>query len=269
MTHSLLRMAHSFVGVSLIAFGIQQFITGHIIVGRPPAWPSFIPGELIVAYVVGAWLIFNGIAILINKKIQSLIPTALFILIYCASRNLYNVLSETDIGISLTSFGKGIAIASGLFLITTTSRHEFGSQQLYKPMDNFCVLISLYCLEFFLVVSGIQHFLFADFVTFLVPSWIPFPLFWTYAAGIALALTGLSLITGIKRQPVAQLGAIMIFTWVIVLHIPRVMQDVNNMNEWTAVFEALTFSSILFIIANASSVASVLNVHKRYEFANK
>jgi uncharacterized membrane protein len=265
MTQQVPRIAHKLFGVSIIAFGIQQCITGQLVAGRPPAWPSVMPGELVIAYVLGVWLIFNGITILINKKIKSLIPTALFILVYCASRNLYTVLSETDIGASLTNFGKGITIAGGLVLITKTSTHEFNNQQRHNPIDYLYVVICLYALEFFLVMSGIQHFLFADFVAFLIPSWIPFPLFWTYASGAALVITGLSLIMGIRRQLVTQLGAMMILTWIIVLHIPRVVQDLSNHNEWTSVFEAIAFSSLLFIIANTPAIESILSMHKQYD----
>jgi uncharacterized membrane protein len=260
MTGLSFRNACKLIGISLIAFGIQQCITGQLIAGRPPAWPSGMPGELIVSYITGVWLLFNGIAILINKKVKSLIPTAMFILLYCAAQNLFLVLWNSDIGASLTNFGKGITLASGLLFITVTYTNEFNREQVSKPIDNFLVLFCFYCLGLFLVVSGIQHFIFADFVKFLIPSWIPFPVFWTYAAGMALSLTGLSLITGFKRKLFSQWGSLMIFSWVIILHVPRAFQDVSNQNEWTAVFEALTFSSLLFMISQRAALASTQNV---------
>jgi uncharacterized membrane protein len=269
MTQPILRIAHKLFGISFIAFGILQFITQQVIVGRPPAWPASLPGEYIVAYIVGAWLIFNGVTILLDKKVKTYIPTALFILLYCASRNLYGVLWNSDIGISLTCFGKSITLASGLLLVTFTAAHEFNFERTFKPMDNLLVTMSIYCLSFFLFASGIQHFIFSEFVKFLIPAWIPLPMFCVYASGIALALTGFCLAIGLKRELVAQLGSIMIFSWVLILHIPRVFQDTGNISEWTAVFEALAFSSLLFIVGNASSIATVLASNKQYEFVRK
>jgi cytochrome c oxidase assembly factor CtaG len=39
----------------------------------------------------------------------------------------------------------------------------------------------------------------------------------------------------------------MIFTWLLVLHIPRGI-TMNDQNEWTAVLEALAFSGIAFAL---------------------
>jgi uncharacterized membrane protein YphA (DoxX/SURF4 family) len=267
MTTSLLRVAYNLFGISLIAFGIQQWISGQIVIGRPPAWPTFIPAEFIVAYLLGAWLVFNGISIFINRYVWSLTATAWFILVWCAARNLFVVIFNGDIGGSLTNFGKGITLAGGLLLVAATMQYEFGRNESQKPANTFFVVVGLYCIALFLFASGIQHFIYADFVKFLIPAWIPFPVFWTYAAGVALAVAGLTLAIGIKRQLIAQLASIMIFSWVIVLHIPLVLKNINSLNEWTAVFEALAFSSILFIIANASSIAPILNTRRQYEFA--
>jgi hypothetical protein len=47
----------------------------------------------------------------------------------------------------------------------------------------------------------------------------------------------------------------MVFTWVLVLHIPRAI-SMNDRNEWTAVLEALAFSGIAFaLVARAERSA--------------
>ena len=43
-----------------------------------------------------------------------------------------------------------------------------------------------YFLALPMVVFGIQHFLYAEFIVYLVPTWVPGGLFWTYFAGVAL-----------------------------------------------------------------------------------
>ena len=49
-----------------------------------------------------------------------------------------------------------------------------------------------------------------------------------------------------SRLAAALVGA-MIFTWLLVLHIPRGI-TMRNQNEWTAVLEALAFSGIAFAL---------------------
>jgi len=43
----------------------------------------------------------------------------------------------------------------------------------------------------------------------------------------------------------------MIFLWVLMLHIPRALADLHNANETTAVFEALAFAGVSFLIVTS------------------
>jgi uncharacterized membrane protein len=102
-----------------------------------------------------------------------------------------------------------------------------------------------------MVVFGYMHFLYPDFVATLVPNWIPGHLFWTYFAAVALIASGLGILLNIQRRLAALLLGIMLFLWVIMLHIPRavVALPADHGNEWASVFEALAFSGMAFLLA--------------------
>ena len=112
-----------------------------------------------------------------------------------------------------------------------------------------------YFLATTMIVFGIMHFVYADFVSRLVPDWIPGHLFWTWFTGAALFLSGVSIMINIQRRTAALLLGSMILAWFILLHIPRAIADPHsgNGNEWTSVFEALAFSGIAFLIAGKPS----------------
>jgi uncharacterized membrane protein len=95
----------------------------------------------------------------------------------------------------------------------------------------------------FLLVSGVQHYLFTPFVATLVPAWIPNPMFWTYFAGAALIAGGIGLTLAATSRLAATLVGLMVLTWFVVLHVPRALA-MHNQNEWTAVIEALAVSGI-------------------------
>jgi uncharacterized membrane protein YphA (DoxX/SURF4 family) len=116
-----------------------------------------------------------------------------------------------------------------------------------------------------LIAFGIDHFYYTDFVATLVPSWIPGHVFWTYVAGIALIGAGLISMLSIKLRLFGFLTALMLFIWLIVLHIPRAVAAPlgNNGNEITSCCEALAFSGIALVMAfvsekKASIVKTVL-----------
>jgi uncharacterized membrane protein len=146
---------------------------------------------------------------------------------------------------------KLFALAGGAFIISTVYPD--------KKINGMRIIekIGLYGKYFFgimLIIFGIDHFLYTDFVKTLVPTWIPGQLFWTYFAGIALIASGLAIFLNFKPRAISLLLATMLFVWLIVLHIPRaiVAPITDNGNEWTSVFECLAFSgiSILYPYSN-------------------
>ena len=108
----------------------------------------------------------------------------------------------------------------------------------------------------FLVVAGIQHFLWAPFVATLVPSWIPAAAFWTYFTGVALIAGGAGLLFRVSRRMAALAVGAMIFSWVVLLHAPRVFSDPANANELTSLAEALAFGGTAWLLSGRRHPAS-------------
>ena len=108
-----------------------------------------------------------------------------------------------------------------------------------------------------IITFGILHLLYAKDVSTLIPSWIPHPVVWTYLAGIGLMGSGIAIILKIKPGLIATLLGIMIFTWFIILHIPRVIASLvtDLEGEVTSAFLALAYSGIAFVIAGANRKA--------------
>ena len=150
---------------------------------------------------------------------------------------------------------KELALSGGAFVIAGSDLDQRNITQ--KKTYSKWVLVKFILLGriFFsitMIAFGIDHFLYTKFVSTLVPSWIPGPIFWTYFAGIALIGSGLAIIFKIRLKLVGLLLAIMLFIWLIILHIPRAVDDpyIEKGNEVTSVFEALAFCGIALVIAN-------------------
>jgi hypothetical protein len=99
-----------------------------------------------------------------------------------------------------------------------------------------------------MLVFGIQHFVYADFIVHLVPTWIPGRLFWTYFAGAALFGAGLGIIINVLSRLAATLLGLMISIWVVVLLIPRVFQFPGD-SEFINVFDAVYMLSGAYLLS--------------------
>jgi uncharacterized membrane protein len=250
----LVLLGRLFFGLGLIAFGIQQFIYGDFVPGRAPVWPPSMPGRLVWAYLSGVLLILSGTAIVAGKKARvAAILSGTMIFIWAFLRHLPEVFANPH-GIVLTNTGKALVLFGGAFAVAgslpATSGEAGGSTRFINSQSGF-IYLGRICLAIFLILCGVQHFIYAEFVVMLVPAWIPGHLFWTYFSGVALIAGGAGLLLPPTVPAAATLSGLMIFLWVVLLHVPRALAatPVQSRNEWIAVFEALAISGIALVLA--------------------
>jgi uncharacterized membrane protein len=248
-----------FFAISMIAFGVQHFVYLDFVTRifpRPPALLAWAPGRSFLACVVGAFLVVTGAAIILRKGARwaaLLLGAAVlvsFVLIYLPA-----LIANPQLGGLWTSAGKALGLSGGAFLVAGSFTAGIGAPMDWRvavrnALESF-IPFARFFLGTFLILCGVQHFLYAEFVATLVPGWIPGHFFWTYFAGVALIAGGVGLFIGPTARLAAALSGVMIFLWVVLLHIPRAAADLHNANETTAVFEALAFSGTAFLAAVA------------------
>jgi uncharacterized membrane protein len=262
------RTIRIFFAISMIAWGILHFITGQFVGGRAQAWVSALLPMHIVPYVSGLIFVAAGVAILIERGAGKLTAIAgWMVLILAAIPNLILIIQTLDYGGLLTLTNKSLTIGFGALLIAAGFQQEnFSAPDTTRvaPKKNFTTKMASatrFIIGLFLFSSGIQHFLYVDFVKMLVPVWIPGAVFWTYFSAVALILSGFALMSGIKYRVAAWLAGLMIFVWLILLHIPRAVAGRTDYNEWTAVFEALAVSALLLLLTKSAINGAEKNSH--------
>ncbi len=245
------KVGKYFFAIGIMAIGIEHIIFNDFIIGRAPSWPDNLSGQSIWAYVSGFYFFVVGLMILskIHVRKVSLLGAAI-IFIWAFIRHLPIVLTDTLLAPSWTSAGKAMLFIGGLFVIAATSPSFKDQSRLINiPFINSysgLVTTSRICLAIFLLITGLQHFIFVKFVASLIPVWFPGdPIFWTYFAGVALICGGLGILISKTTSLAAFLSGTMIFSWFWIVHLPRA---VASMSDNIAIFEALAFSGIAFIL---------------------
>jgi len=98
---------------------------------------------------------------------------------------------------------------------------------------NKIVALSNLCVAVPLAVFGALHLSGVEFVLPLVPSYMPWRLFWAYLVGFALLSASLSIATKIQVRWSGILFGIMIFLFVAMLDIPGVFASPRDRFGWT------------------------------------
>jgi len=250
----LIPIGRLFFATGLAAFGIMQFIVQDFIPGRAPAWPEHVPGRVPWAFLTGAVFLASGIAIVCGKKARwAALLAGLLIFLWALVRHVPVVAAAPPLGGQWTSAGKALVLLGGTLAVAGTFRREEHAGVLSGILngERGYVYFGAVALGLFMILCGIQHFIHHAFIATLVPTWVPpGAYFWTYFAGIALIAGGTGLMIPPTARLAARLSGLMIFLWVLMLHIPRAMDaGLDSRNEWTSVFEALALSGLAFLLS--------------------
>ncbi len=187
-----------------------------------------------MTYISGALLLISVLAFFMNRyRAVALLTIANLIFWLATSRHILNLWRDHING------WKTLWLAGGALLILTSMSN-------YQKHQKKILWLNIIILFLFFVDCGIAHFNYADFVKELIPTFIPFRLFFTYFAGVCLILGGLGLVIPPTQKLAALLSGIQIVGWFVLLHVPRAITMGGD--EWIGVGESLAVAGICFMI---------------------
>lgn len=246
-----------FIAVAFLVFGIQHFLYLNFVTRAFPPLPLWIPAPAIFACIFGALLFITGLAIIFRYKAHAFtlwLASAIFIMF--AIFLLPSLLLNLKNGFLWTNSGKALVlIGANLLVAESFTADAYTQNSFIRFLERFIPLGKCLLAGFF-ILAAILHFIYAEFVATLIPAWIPGHLFWTYFAAIALIAGAIGMLVPKTAQLAAALSALMVFLWVILLHIPRAW-TIHDANETTALFEALTMCGMaLLVMVKAANTKS-------------
>jgi uncharacterized membrane protein YphA (DoxX/SURF4 family) len=243
-----------FYGLAITGIGVLHFfLKGFrpLISAIQPENPEDIS---IIIYLLGLYLIISGILIVLGKKLEitSILLGCVLILFLLFGHLPKRIIQNPGELGQWTNFLKLLALIGGAFLISTTNPETTSNKYISKLSKLAPYGKYLFCIM--LIVFGIDHFIYVKFVSGLVPKWIPFPIFWTYVTGIALLGSGISILIDFKTKIIFRLAAIMLFIWLITIHIPLAIRfpNWNDGENIIGSFQCLAFVGIALLIVAAS-----------------
>ncbi|MCF0069459.1 DoxX family protein [Dyadobacter sp. CY261] len=250
------KTGHVFYGVAMIVYGVQQFLYGDFRAVQVPAWQSKLPFLPFWAYVTGAGLILAGLGIIAGKKVReiALVLGYSFLLLLFLVHVPFQIFAEPyNLHLAVwTNALKDLALAGGALVIAGTFPQEKHiaqpdfTRKLTRIIPFGPMLFSITMTSF-----GIDHFLYAERLSDIVPAYLPDRVFWMYFTGVVLIGAGFAITMNIRRGVIALLFSITLALWILLLHIPRAIADPfgSRSNEISSVFDALAFCGTALMIS--------------------
>ena len=208
----------------------------------------------IIIYIFGIYLITSGVLIVLGKRLK---PTSiilayvlmLFFVFGHLPKRIMNLPGELG---EWTNALKLLGLIGGAFLVSMINSEDTSNNYISKLSKLAPYGKYFFCVMF--IAFGIDHFIYVEFVSGLVPKWIPFPIFWTYFTGIALLGAGISILINFKMKIIFQLAAIMLFIWLLTIHVVFAIKypEWNDRENIIGCFQCLAFTGIALLIAATS-----------------
>jgi putative oxidoreductase len=115
--------------------------------------------------------------------------------------------------------------------------------------------VAIYILAVVMFVFGIQHFLHPYDLLVKVPDFLPGGIAWVYLVGAAFVLAALSFVTNIWVRTAAYMLALLLFTFVLTIHLPNYTDTADVAYRQMALTNLLKDSALgafaLYIASNA------------------
>jgi uncharacterized membrane protein len=266
-TRNFVLLGRWLVVAGLIGTGVQQLIIQNF-VRLVPKLPAWVPAPAIWVNATGLALIAIGVAIATGKLARAAaLSLAAMLAVMLVALYLPGVLGNPGAGFMWTNPCKTLALIGGALMLASLAP---GSQQLglehprsgdateaSRPHGLEPVSLAPVFLGIFLLVCGVQHFVYAGFVDTLVPAWIPpGQRFWTIFSALALIAGGAGILVPRTARLAGAMSGLMIFLWVLLLHIPRALATPREAGETSAIFEALALSGVAFLVAGTRRAAA-------------
>ena len=221
--------------------------------------PAFVPAPF--AYLSGAILVLAAAALAIRGAMAwGALVLAGFLGLWVVALKIPEataVLPQITNASSLIGTGLGIfedlGMACGAWTLYALSA-RCGEKPTLKTLGGEVglraarIVFGVACIEY-----GASHFAFAGFTAQMVPGWLPQRLFFAYLTGAGHLIAGIALVTGVLPRLAATLEAVMMSSFVLLVHIPMVLwhkAGEGHMN-WTLLFVASSLASSAWAMSGA------------------
>ncbi len=220
---------------------ILAFATLHLAASFWPQWPLPGPpwwsGDRLERAILGAGLLVSVVATLSRREAHGALALILFLL-SDSTHWFVGLISEVRAPGPWTSAAELMALTGAALVLAfpnARARQQFGLRLFAST----------------LLVFALQHFLYGEFIASLIPEVIPARQALAYAAGGAFRAASVAILTKPRRLAAGLLAA-MFFSWVLVVHLPRVLASPGNGDEWTSLFVALAMGGAALIVGEVS-----------------
>ena len=231
-----------FYGLGTVLTGILNIAWGDFDASHQPiqSLGKNLPGQHILAYVAGVWLVAAGLAILCGRSarigaaasgIAYSVFATLWLTRYYAAVHAFGLRIDVLLGVTFGLAQQLMVVAPAAILFYASSASSASPDSLLQTR---AAIAARWMLGLPPVVFGLFHLIGIRVFATIVPHWITFGYFWAALTGIAFILAGCAICSGIMDVLAARLLALMLLLFEGFVEIPPIFIRLHNQATWGA-----------------------------------
>jgi hypothetical protein len=242
-----------FYGLGTVLTGILDIAWGAFDASHQPiqALGKNLPGQHVLAYVAGVWLIAAGLAILWRRSAK--IGAAASAIAYLIFATFW--LSRYYPGIHALGWrinvlaGISFGLSQQLMLVAPAAIVYASAASPDSLLQKSAAIAARRLLGIPPVLFGLFHLIGIRVFASIVPHWMGFGYFWAVLTGIAFFLAGCAICSGIMDVLASRLLALMLLLFEGFVEIPPIFIRLHNQATWGAAVYNLTAVGACWIFA--------------------
>jgi uncharacterized membrane protein len=240
-------------GLATVATGILDLVWGQFETSHQPinSLSPHIPGQQLLAYIAGLWLVVAGMAILWRHTARmGAAGSAMIYLIFASFwvPRFYAMSQKFGFGIGVIIFVLG-GIAAQLLFVAPPAIVYAATASADPVWRERLAIAARWMLGLPPIAFGLGHLINLRAYAKFVPHWVPFGLFWVVVTGIAFLLAGTAIVSGIRDVVAARLLALMLLLFEAIVEIPPVFVQPHSQVAWGGALYNLTAIGACWIFA--------------------
>lgn len=231
------------LGLGLLGMGVISLLYADFAITWQPV-PDWVPARTALAYASGASLALAGAALILNRFTR---VAAAFVAVTMLFWGLVLQAPRVLAGDEAAWLGPAeiLAVAAASWTL-----HWQGSESNFRAR---AIDLGITFFGLMLPIFGVAHFLYIAFTASMIPEWIPYRVFWAWFTGFGHVLAGLGIVLGVFTRIASLLLATMFSGFVLLVHTPRVINNLSNRIEWHLLTTALLLTGAAWLTASAIS----------------
>ena len=228
----IVSLGHAIFAAVFIGIGVLGLIQP----GYAAVWdgiPKALPGREYLPYLSSVVALACGLGLLWPRtaSVAARVLLAYLLLWMLIFKGRIIILAPTTEGAYQTAGENAVEVA-GAWVLYTWLANDWDRRVLGFATGDKGVRIARVFYGLAMLAFGFSHFVYLQFTTPLVPSWLLWPVFWAYFTGTAYIAAGVAVLTGILGRLAATLAAVQMAAFLFLVWLPKILGGSMSDFNW-------------------------------------